>query len=591
MANFENRSLPRIFFSYFRPHLKLFVLDLVCALCITIIDLSFPLVSRWSLYRLIPQGQWKTFWVVMTLCFVFYGLRAVFEFLVTHLGHYFGVLVEADIRRDLFRHLQKMSYEYLDHHRTGQLMSSLTNDLNDITELAHHGPEDVILSLVTLVGALVMMFYIQWRLALVLSLIIPVFFVVVSLRKTALSRVADQVKEALSASNADFQTAISGMKTAKVFANEDQEYGKFHRVNQLYVQTRKEFFKQMGYFSASKEYFLCVMYVVVIAVGGALIIHHRLTVVDLVVFSLYVGTFVMPLRRLSNLAELLLSGVAGLKRFVSMMREQPDLIDREDAIEFQPQGGKVELRDVHFSYRTSKGVLNGVSLTIEPGTMVGIVGSSGGGKTTLCQLIPRLYDVTEGAVLIDGQDIRTVTQESLRRAIGIVQQDVFIFPGTVAENIRYGNPDADDQQVDQAAERAEIKDHILAMEKGYDTQVGERGVLLSGGQKQRISIARLFLRNPQILILDEATSALDSVTEAKIQETLEKLAKGRTTIVIAHRLSTVQKADQIVVMEKGKIVECGTHQQLMDLKGVYARLVQIQSLERDFDLALEKKDG
>ena len=577
--DYRERSALRIFLSYFKPHRGLFILDMICALMIALIDLAFPYISRWCMYELLPQSAYRTFFAVMGAVSIAFAVRAVLTYIIGYYGHTFGILVEADIRRDLFEHMQELDFGYYDRNRTGALMSRLTSELFEITELAHHGPEDIFISGVTIVGALAIMFTIQWRLALVIAAILPVFFAVVWMCRRSMSEASKQVKQKTAVINAGIESGISGIRTAKAFANEQEELEKFNDSNNVYKTSKREFHKAMGRFNAVMEFFLCILSAAVITVGGFLIMRGQMNTVDLITFSLYIATFVNPVRRLSNFSELLANGTAGFGRFLELMRTEPQMKDAPDAAELRDVKGQVDVDHVSFAYEGDLDVLHDVDLHVGAGETLAVVGPSGGGKSTLCQLIPRFYDVTEGSIRIDGQDVRHVTQRSLRQQVGVVQQDVFLFADSILNNIRCGKPDATEEEVVRAAKLAEIYDDIAAMPDGFDTYVGERGTLLSGGQKQRISIARIFLKNPPVLILDEATSALDSVTEAKLQETFEKLSQGRTTIIIAHRLSTVRNADRIAVIENGRVAELGSHHELMEKNGAYAQLVRTQELQ------------
>ena len=570
------RSHVSIFLSYYKPHLHLFVLDMACALGIALIDLAFPYVSRLSMQQLLPQNLFGAFFAVMACLLLAYLLRAGMYYIVTYLGHMMGVLIEADIRRDLFGHMQNLSFSFYDKNRTGQLMSRATNDLFEITELAHHGPEDLFISVITLGGAFCLMLSIQWKLALIVFAVVPVFVLFTIFQRRRMMKASVQVKQNMAGINGQLESSISGMRTAKAFANEAQENTKFQQSNNQFKGAKRGYYKAMATYMAGLEFALPAMNVLTITAGGWFILQGEMTYIDLVTFALYISTFLTPVRKLAAFVEQFLNGMAGFKRFVELMRVEPAVQDAPDAVEMGVAQGDILVDDVSFSYDEGETVLDHVSIHIPQGETVAVVGPSGGGKSTLCQLIPRFYDVTDGRILVDGMDVRHITQQSLRQNIGIVQQDVFLFAGTIYDNIRYGKPDATQEEIIEAARRAEIYDDIMAMPDGFQTYVGERGVMLSGGQKQRVSIARIFLKNPPVLILDEATSALDSVTEARIQSAFDELAKGRTTLIIAHRLSTIRNAHRIIVVDDNRIVEEGTHEELLQSGGEYARLYNAQ---------------
>ncbi len=563
------------FVAYYKPHKARFALDLFCAFIVSGVDLCYPLMTQYGLRTLLPGGEYRRFFVLVVAAAFLYVLRAFMMFLVTYLGHELGVRMEGDMRRDLFTHLTELPFRFYDKTRTGVLLSRVTNDLFEITELAHHGPEDLFISVVTILGSFIVMFSIEWRLALVLALAMPfMLFFTVRTRKR-MRETSRAVKERTADINAGIESSISGARVAKAFTNEKFEIEKFEEGNARFIKSKKAYYRVMGLFMSGVDFFIGMFNVLVLGVGGLLIFRQKLDPLVLITFTLYVSSFVQPVRRLSHFTETFTMGMAGFTRFCELMDVRPDIEDRADALPLTHVKGEIEFQDVSFAYDEGVNVLKGVSFTVPAGKTLALVGPSGGGKTTLCHLIPRFYETTGGTIFIDQKDIRSVTLKSLRANIGIVQQDVFLFAGSIRDNIRYGRTDATEPEVVAAAMAAEIHEDIMALPNGYDTQVGERGVMLSGGQKQRISIARIFLKNPPILILDEATSALDNATEARIQAAFERLSQGRTTMVIAHRLSTIRNADEIIVIDETGIREQGTHQELLMMKGEYYKLSRV----------------
>ncbi len=562
------------FIAYYKPYIKLFVLDLVCAFFIAAVDLVYPLISKHALQTLLPAGAFRAFYVWMIILVAAYIVKGGFQFFVTYKGHMLGVYMETDMRRDLFSHLQKLSFRFYDKNRTGSLMSRVISDLFEVVELAHHGPEDLFISIITLVGSVIIMFSIRWELALVITLLVPLPIGFTVMRRKHMGASSRKVKEKIAIINSDIESGISGVRTAKAFTNEPYELDRFQAGSNAYRTARNGFYKQMGIFGAGSDIITNLINVAVIAAGGLLIIGQKLEYIDLLVFTMYISSFLAPIRKLANFVEQYTTGMAGFLRFQELMAVEPDITDKPDAKPLVCDGGHIRLEDVTFHYDEGINVLEHVDLDIPAGKTVALVGPSGGGKTTLCHLIPRFYEIADGRITVDGQDIGDVTLRSLREQVGIVQQDVMIFAATVMENIRYGRLDATDEEVMEAAKKAEIHDAIMALPDGYNTFVGERGIMLSGGQKQRVSIARIFLKNPPILLLDEATSALDTVTEARIQTALEALSTGRTTLVVAHRLSTIPNADRIVYIDHEGIREQGTHAELLKKGGHYAKLYE-----------------
>ena len=583
-----SRSKFSVFASYIRPHSRAFAQDMLLSLAVALVDLAFPIISRRAMQTMLPARLYREFFTVMAVLALSYLIRAFFQYLVTIIGHRMGTLVEADMRRDIFMHMQNMSYSFFDHNRTGVLLSRVTNDLFEIVELAHHGPENLLTCGVTILGAMLILLTINWKLSLILLVMLPACIWFGARQRIAMETANKEVKKKTGEINAAIESGISGIRTSKAFANEKAEHDKFETANEAFKKSKAGYYRAMGRFMASVEAAVSLMQTAVIAFGGWLIMRGEMDFIDLVTFTLYISIFTSPIRKLMQFMEIYTQGMAGFGRFLEIMRTQPDIKDAPDAVPLENAKGGIRFEHVSFAYQGGPEVLHDISLEIKPGETFALAGSSGGGKTTLCHLIPRFYDVTDGRVLVDGQDVRSVTQDSLRRNIGIIQQDVFLFAGTIMDNIRYGRPDATDEEVIRAAIQAEIHEEIMQMPEDYRTFTGERGIVLSGGQKQRISIARVFLKNPPILILDEATSALDSVTEARIQESLDRLAEGKTCLVIAHRLSTIRNADRIAVIEGKGILETGTREELLARNGAYARLERTQELSA---AGMEDKNG
>ncbi len=567
-----NASPLKIFFSYYKPHLKYFIADMICAIFIAAIDVSFPIASRFILNTLIPKGLFKLFAAVILLLLAVYMLRWLCTWFVNYWGHYFGVKVETDMRHDVFRHIEEQGFAFFDKNLTGHLMSRATTDLFEITELAHHGPEDITTSLLTLTGSFFLLLKIRWELALVVLFFLPLIITIMVINRKKLSQKSRKVKDKTASINGILENSITGVRVTQGFTNEELEIQKFDENNGLYRKSKKEFYSAMSTFHSNVEFFTSLLSLVVIAIGAYFIMKGKMTVTDLVAANLFVAAFTTPIRKIIFFVEQYSTGMAGFHRFLEIMRTDSSIKEDPDAKEILCARGNISFQNVSFSYNDSSSVLENINLDIKAGEKFAFVGSSGGGKTTLCNLIPRFYEINSGSILLDGIDTRKIRLQSLRKQIGIVQQDVFLFAGTIRENIAYGKPDASDQEIEMAARRAEIHEDIMKMPEGYNSLVGERGIKLSGGQKQRVSIARCFLKNPPILILDEATSALDTATEQKIQSAFDALSKGRTTLVIAHRLSTIKNADRIAYVEGKNIAECGSHQELLSKNGKYAAL-------------------
>lgn len=565
----------RLFISYYKPYKKMFFLDMFCALVLSGIDILFPVLVKYLLdevYEKRPQNMMDIILISSAVLLVLYIIRYLCQYYITSWGHIMGSRMEADMRRDLFSHLQKLSFSFYDDANTGKLMSRITNDLFDISELAHHGPEDIFISIVKIAGSVAIMMSMDVRITLFLlglTIFIVVFTAFYNLKMRA---VFAKNREKIAIVNAQIQDSLAGIRVVKSFSNEKMEIAKFEDGNQQFLKTKESSYTIMGRFFSGNSFFQGLLYLSLLLLGGYFVVNDWISTSEMVAYILFISTFLNPIDRLVNFTESFQRGMSGFDRFLEMLHTDPLIKDSPDAKTLTAVRGEIEFVNVSFSYNDSTEVLKNINLTIKPGQTIALVGPSGGGKTTFCSLIPRFYEVNEGSILIDGCDIKTITLESLRQNIGVVQQDVYLFSGTIKENILYGRPGASDEEVEKAARLANAHSFIMELEKGYDTFVGERGVKLSGGQKQRVSIARAFLKNPPILILDEATSALDNESERLVQDSLRELAKGRTTLVIAHRLSTIRNADRIIVLTANGIEEMGTHDELMQLGGIYASL-------------------
>lgn len=574
--NYHKNPL-KIFFSYYKPHLKLFIADMICAFMIAAIDVAFPMFSRYALDILIPNGNLRIFTFFIIILGGGYFLRWICNWFVNYWGHIFGNRIEQDMRRDVFSHLEKLPFSFYDTNRTGKIMARATTDLFEITELAHHGPEDFFIAILTIFGSFFLLLKIRWELAIIVIISMPIILFIVIFSRRNLSKTSKKVKETTAEINANLESSISGIRVTKGFVNEELENKNFDAMNKKYSHAKRIRFKYMAFFHSNIELCNNLLSLLVLAAGGYFIMKGKMTLPDLVAANLFIASFTAPIRKLTNFVEQFSTGMAGFSRFLEIMQTEPEEPDSPDAAEILASRGNISFEHVNFSYANNIQVLSDINFTVKSGEKFALVGSSGGGKSTICNLIPRFYEISEGQILLDGINIKKIKRNSLRNQIGIVQQDVFLFAGSVRENIAYAKPNATEQEIILAAKRAEIHDDIMNMPDGYETIVGERGIKLSGGQKQRISIARCFLKNPPILILDEATSALDTATEIKIQKAFDELSKGRTTIVIAHRLSTIKNADKIAVINHKTICETGTHSDLIAKQGEYYKLCQAQN--------------
>ncbi|MCW1927746.1 ABC transporter ATP-binding protein [Bhargavaea beijingensis] len=567
------------FFSYYKPHKRLFIIDFSSAVFVALLELAFPVAVQWFIDELLPTGDWgRIVWVSLLLLGI-YLLSTFLQFIVSYLGHKLGVNIETDMRQQLFDHVQRQSFRFFDNTKTGHIMSRITNDLFDIGELAHHGPEDIFIAIMTIVGAFSIMYTINPELALITIIMIPFLVAVITFCNTKMNKAWRNMYSRIADVNARVEDSVSGVRVVQSFTNEAFEMNRFREDNGSFRLAKIAAYKVMAWTHSSMYMLTRLVTLLVLVVGAWFSYNDRLSYGELVSFVLFVNVLIKPVDKIAALLEMYPKGMAGFRRFRELLDQEPEVLDRPDAVDVPHLNGNIRFDRVSFSYDDSKPVLNDISLSIRPGQTVAFVGPSGAGKTTICSLIPRFYDVDLGSISIDGIDVRDMTMQSLRSQIGIVQQDVFLFTGTIFENIAYGKLGATDEEVYHAARKAHLEEFISDLPGGYETQIGERGLKLSGGQKQRLAIARMFLKNPPILILDEATSALDTETERIIQQSLEELSENRTTLVIAHRLATIRNADRVVVVTKDGIAEDGGYEELVQKGGIFAHLHNIQFQE------------
>ena len=560
------------FLHYYKPHKLVFTIDMLSALLIAAIGIMYPIITRTMLNDYIPDQNYKMIIICGSALLVLYLIRMLLNFVMQYYGHLMGVKMQAQMRTDLFNHLQKLPYNFYDNNETGKIMTRMTSDLFDVSELAHHGPESVIISSISVVASFIYLSTINIYLTLIIFSCVPFLFIITLILRKRMRSAFRKSREAVGLINASVESSISGIRVTKAFTNADKELQKFEVGNKEFVSARKSAYKAMAQFHSSNSFVTDIFNVIILIVGGMFLYSGIITELgDYTAFVVSVGLFITPIMTLINFTEQFQNGATGFERFLQIIDAEPEK-DIENAIDLGRADGEIEFKNVTFAYEDNKTVLKNVDFKIKKGKIYALVGPSGGGKTTICHLIPRFYEIEKGQILIDGKDVRSVTAESLRKNIGIVQQDIYLFNASIKDNILYGNPNASEEEVVLAAKRANIHDFVCTLEDGYDTIIGERGVKLSGGQKQRLSIARVFLKNPPILILDEATSALDNVTELLIQKSLDELCRGRTTIVVAHRLTTIKNADEIAVVSNGAIVEQGTHDELVAKDGAYKKL-------------------
>ena len=571
------------FISYYKPYKKLLILDMIAALLISVTGMVYPIITRTMLNDYFQNGLYKEIVIAGCIVLALYIIRMFLRYFVQYYGHVIGVKMQSQMRKDLFAHLQKLPYSFYDNNETGRIMTRITSDLFEVCELAHHGPENLLISSVMIILSFTYLMTINWVLTLIVFACVPILIIVTVHFRKAMNSAFDDRRKSNATINASVESSVTGIRVTKAYTNSAREVEKFNKGDEEFVDSSRRAYKAMAKFFSSTAFITDVFNVIILIAGGVFLSLGQITAGDYTAFVVSVNLFISPVNTLINFMEQYQNGLSGFKRFVEIMEEEPES-ERETAKPLENVQGEIEFKNVTYSYATSNEVLHNVSLKLKKGEKLALVGPSGGGKTTLCHLLPRFYNIEgeeNGAILIDGTDIRDLTLDSLRKSIGIVQQDVFLFVGSIKENILYGKPDATDEEIIAAAKKANIHDYIMTLDDGYDTQIGERGVKLSGGQKQRLSIARVFLKDPAILILDEATSALDNTTEVLIQQSLDELCKGRTTLVVAHRLSTVRNADEIAVIMNGKVTELGTHDELIAANGTYKSLYQLQFRDND----------
>lgn len=567
------------FLSYYKPHMKIFILDMLASLTVALVGIVYPIVTRTMLNELIPNKNYRMIVIFGASLLLLYVIRMLLNYFIQYYGHVMGVRMQAQMRSDMFSHLEKLPYSYYDDHETGKIMSRMTNDLMDISELAHHGPENILISSVSVITAFIYLITINVWLTLIIFFAVPFLLIIATSLRGKMRAAFLESRQSVAQINASLESSISGIRVTKAFTNAAKEQEKFEEGNEKFVLSRRKAYKAMGQFHSATSFITDIFNVIVLIAGGLFLYAGQIELGDYTTFMVSVGVFITPVMTMINFMEQYQNGVTGFERFIEIIDAEPER-DAPDAVDIGKADGKIELKNVTYAYDGEHDVLHGVSLSIDKGKTFALVGPSGGGKTTICHLIPHFYNIESGQILIDGKDISTITNESLRRSIGIVQQDIYLFNASIRENILYGRLDATEEEVIEAAKRANIHEWIMTLDDGYETVIGERGVRLSGGQKQRLSIARVFLKNPPILILDEATSALDNTTEIMIQQALDELCRGRTTIVVAHRLSTIKNADEIAVISEGRIIEQGTHDELVAADGMYAKLHSGQFREK-----------